>query len=673
MRHRSTLKQKNKPHKDGHGPKNKFKTNAPQVPGRTPLPEKGQKDRREQSLEARRQKKLDVTKLAKLIGSKKGPPKVVGLLPCSEHADPDAFTGLLNFQPEAEGLLFPSGTLTAGQFSCKIVPMSIPRNFDFLVDVGKVTDILVLVFWRDEPLDEFGRLAIRIIKSIGMPQCIAVVASPDGSPVPRDTLVQYRNMIQADIPDVSRVLSLGSEEDFEQFVRFLSVTTPKPISWKENRPYMLIQHVEVDQARGSVEVSGYLRSARLNVHQVVTIPYVGDYHIEQANGIVSDPEMRHPLVYELGEDQDVLTADIRPPQTVDSMARTGTGILNDFDNMQLYDDEPGDPEELQEGEEAEMEAQRIEVWAREKEELEFPDEFDKYDGGTQLRERLIKYRGLKSFKTSPWNPYEDLPPDYGRIFEYSNFARTSEAVIADQLNGDIDPGQIVKITLAVNGELEPWSRVPPGRPLTLYGLFKHETKMTVLNCSFTNVGEMVMSKSPMLLVCGFRHLWIRPLFSEDTRASKHLYLRDVDHGQSAIASFMAPTVMQSCPCSYFVERDGEMIFTGTGSVKTVDPCRMIIKRIIITGNLYKTLGRTCRVTMMFFNKEDIQYFRTVGLWTKKKRRGNIVKAVGEKGHFKAAFNDIIDSQDTVCMSLYKRVYPKLQNKEGAYCTSPVSF
>ena len=672
MKHRSTLKQKNKPHKDGHGPKSKFKTHHPSTPGPSPAPEKGQKDRRQQSLEARKQKKLDTAKLAKQVGSKNGPPKVVGLLPCSENADPEAFTRLLEFRPEAEGLLFPSGTLVAGQFSCKIVPMSIPRNFDFLVDVGKVTDILILVFWRGEPLDEFGRMAISILKSVGMPQCIAVVASPDGSPVPRETLVEYRNFIQSDLPDVSRVLSLGTKEDFEQFVRFVSVTTPKPISWKENRPYMLIQHVEMNEGRGTVEVSGYLRNARLSVHQVVTIPYIGDYHIEQANGVVSTEEMLHPLVYEMGEQDDVLTADIHPPQTVESMARTGAGILIDFENMLLVDEE-GDAEDYQEQEDAEREAERIEVWAREKKDLEFPDEFDRYDGSVNLRERLIRYRGLKSFKSSPWNPYEDLPPDYGRIFEFSNFARTSEAVIADQANGDIEPGQVVKITLAVHGAFEPWTKVPEGRPLTLYGLFRHETKMTVLNCSFRNTGDMIMSKTPMLLVCGFRHLWIRPLFSEDTRAGKHLYLRDVEHDQSAIASFMAPAVMQSCPCSYFIERDGVMLFTGTGSVKTVDPCRMIIKRIILTGNMYKSIGRNCRVTLMFFNKEDILYFKSVGLWTKKKRRGNIIKPVGEKGHFKAAFNEIVDSQDTVCMSLYRRVYPKLQAPDGSYNTSPVSF
>ena len=69
-----------------------------------------------------------------------------------------------------------------------------------------------------------------------------------------------------------------------------------------------------------------------------------------------------------------------------------------------------------------------------------------------------------------------------------------------------------------------------------------------------------------------------------------------------------------------------MNFIGTGSIKTVDPSRMIIKRIILTGNPYRTLGKTARVTMMFFNKEDIMYFKNVNLRAKNiKKSGHILE------------------------------------------------
>jgi pre-rRNA-processing protein TSR1 len=132
-------------------------------------------------------------------------------------------------------------------------------------------------------------------------------------------------------------------------------------------------------------------------------------------------------------------------------------------------------------------------------------------------------------------------------------------------------------------------------------------------------------------------------------------------------------MMQGGPVIYF-RLDGDfMAPVGTGSFLSVDPGRMIIKRVILTGNPYRTLGRAARVTMMFFNKDDIMWFRPVGLWTKNKRKGKIEQPVGLKGHFKASFNDVTRPDDTVCMSLYKRVFPKIEGPDGSRWTDPVSL
>lgn len=669
--HRSHLKQKNKPHKSGHSAKNPFKIIKQNVAGPSQADEKGQKGRRLQAQGARRQNKLDDVKLAKQIGTRNGAPKILGILPCTEGADAVDFVSKLEFEAECEDHSYPSGRMNAGQFECKILPLAIERDLDQLLDVGKATDLLILLMVMDEEIDEFGRMAVSVLKSIGMPMCMCIVLTADGSPVPRSYLVEMRNVIQKDLPDCERVLGLASDEDFEQFVRFVSVTVPKKIAWKENRPWMMIQGYEILEGTGTVEIHGYLRNARLNVHQVVTIPYLGDYHIHSANDIIPDDSLRHPIIYEFDEEDDIMTADIQPPQT----RTTVEGTMEEVRQMAI--------EEAYEPENEEMDDEDMEyaeeIWKREKDELEFPDEFD-YDPDVLLRERLRRYRSLKSFRDSPWDPYEDLPAHYGRIHEFSNFPRTSEAAIAEQGDGDIEPGERCSIKLLVGDEeMERWKAIPSGRPLSMYGLFRHETKMTVLNCSFLNTSDDIVmsssSKTPyqMMVVCGFRHMTIHPKFSEDDRASKHLYLRDVEAGSSAICSFIGPAVMQGCPCSYFIERDDVIYPVGTGSIKTVDPCRMIIKRIRITGRLYKTEGRTARVTMMFFNRGDVNYYKSVGLETKKKRRGNVVKAVGEKGHFKAVFHDIISSDDTVYMSLYRRVYPKLTITKEDGTTEPATI
>ena len=74
---------------------------------------------------------------------------------------------------------------------------------------------------------------------------------------------------------------------------------------------------------------------------------------------------------------------------------------------------------------------RLKKWRdrkrEEEEDVQFPDEIDT-PMEVPARTRFQRYRGLRSFRTSPWDPYENLPRDYARIFQFEDFKRTERSV-----------------------------------------------------------------------------------------------------------------------------------------------------------------------------------------------------------------------------------------------------
>ncbi|KAH7040418.1 uncharacterized protein B0I36DRAFT_10065 [Microdochium trichocladiopsis] len=304
---------------------------------------------------------------------------------------------------------------------------------------------------------------------------------------------------------------------------------------------------------------------------------------------------------------------------------------------------------------------------------EFPDEIELHPN-VLARERLAKYRGLKSLRTSPWNQEEDRPhqpEDWTRLLQVSNYVSSRNHATKEALIGGIAPGTRVHVHVRAVPSSVQQSYIA-SRPVTLFSLLRHENKKAALNFDITHKEDYeksIKAKEELIVQCGPRRFVINPLFSlsGNTENDVHKYCRFLHPGQSAIASFMGPLTWGAVPALFYkrvAPAEGEegsdlpLQLVATGTARAPSTNRVIAKRVILTGHPYHIHKKVVTIRYMFFNREDVEWYKALPLWTRRGRSGYVKEALGTHGYFKANFDGRINPQDSVGVSLYKRVWPR---------------
>ena len=318
-----------------------------------------------------------------------------------------------------------------------------------------------------------------------------------------------------------------------------------------------------------------------------------------------------------------------------------------------------------------------------KENLEFPDEIE-LNPEVLARERLVKYRGLKDLRRSEWNAEEDAPfepLEYKRLLQIADYKKSKNAAFKEALAGGVQAGTRVCVQL-LN---VPTSLKTLPRPVSIFSLLRHEHKHTVVNLNLTlhsSATQPLRSKEELVVQIGPRRLVINPVYSAGgvTPNDVHKFDRFLHPGRTAIASFIGPMTWGSVPVLVFKPygevEDGapqlvDFMTAGKpsdppanlaliGNATTIPPSnnRIIAKRVILTGHPYKIHKKLVTIRYMFFNTEDVAWFKALPLWTKRGRQGFIKESLGTHGYFKATFDGKINPMDAVGVSLYKRVWPR---------------
>lgn len=317
----------------------------------------------------------------------------------------------------------------------------------------------------------------------------------------------------------------------------------------------------------------------------------------------------------------------------------------------------------------EEERQLKEYRTLETEDREFPDELELQPSESGI-ERLKRYRGLKNLYNCTWNVDEKdphAPPEWKRVLRISNYKNTRAKIIKDTIKeAQVTAGDIIRLYIKFPKALLTKFADPKQIMFAVYGLLLHEHKNAVVNFSLQRWEEFdkpVPSKETLIVQYGARRYNIRPMFSSASNSPNnvHKYERFLQPDSIAMATCIAPVDFTQSPAIFFKQSPTDpkgIELVGHGSFLNTDYTRVLAKRVVLTGYPFRFNKNVLTVRYMFFNREDVEWFKSIPLFTKSGRTGFIKEHLGTHGYFKATFDGKLSAEDIVAMSLYKRMWPR---------------
>jgi len=202
------------------------------------------------------------------------------------------------------------------------------------------------------------------------------------------------------------------------------------------------------------------------------------------------------------------------------------------------------------------------------------------------------------------------------------------------------------------------------RPIVLGGLLPGESRMGMVQARVKRHRwhpKLLKTGDAMLVSVGWRRFQTVPTFSLEDRGEKRMrYLKyTLEHAHCTMtmhAPMMPPNTGVLCFRSW--EKVGHFRVCATGGVLESAPNFQIMKKLKLVGEPYKIFRNTSFVKNMFNTDLEVSKYMHAKVQTVSGIRGEIKKAEGTRGSFRATFEDRILMSDLVVCKCWINVEPK---------------
>jgi pre-rRNA-processing protein TSR1 len=577
------------------------------------------------------------------------------------------------------------------------------RNIYNILDICKVVDIIIFVTncksadyskWKTDPdkfsnaIDDFGYSILTMLRAQGLPQHICVLQGLENIPDKHKTDIKklFNRYFESELSP-QKIFNLSGHDENKAIIRLLcSISTfTTHLDIRKHRSYMLCEKLTVNNT--DLELYGYIRGNTLNINNYIHLTGIGDFLVTNVE-VENDPCPVHTYcnnsiqsekmeIEKIGTNDDkVENTDIgmnNLPKIIGNERLTKVADIDDINfDIEIKDDgeelsfDEDEDNLIDDGRVSNKHMNKTTLRIRNLEDMEFPDEVDTpFD--VPARERFVKYKGLANMSQGTWDPDEDLPREYANIYNIENMKYQYKLALRKAHDEGMKIfGSYVKITIK-NFNNDDLSYLSSETPLILSTLLNHERKLCVMHykmCLNIEYKEPVYPKQIMETQVGFRRILTKPIYSSEVnlKSDKLKKEKRLEKEKFYIATVYSQLTYQNSPVLFF--RDGCVV--ANGNVLESDCKKIILKRIILTGYPVKSKKKKAVVRYMFFNPIDVNYFKPIQLVTKHGLKGHITESLGTHGYMKCTFNDHIKANDTVCLYLYKRVFPKWFKESWKY-------